>query len=621
MIRSESGTDLLLHSSLSVPFHIIDFEVNGIGGGFVVVNHYGDYGLSAARIDIGVLGDDWRDIDSALLYLHSTASLTSTKCTTTGLNLGGAGVLLYFCSRNQFTDSNRKTLLAALVEELKGFTKSNILCLPRNLSNEDLTHMYKKNEIVTMRHDNEGIDNAFVPLAKTKRKGSFAIATESFDYPIPKALITQEENLVAKSAAYSSFGSILTLMKAKEWTSARIVLLGVTHLALELYQLLKRETDTVFLSNPHPSKEDLQSKIPSDAFISWDEAHKSKEEWDIMVFCSQSCPSLDESVISSIRTKAVISVSDDLLPMDEKRREEVLLTLVKRDIFEAADGISDLGEIAKVFSLAGGTTFSFNDAFGMGCRVMEKKLHLHGIVHSEDVTAKRKFHDLMLHALEKDENARLFGLGTVMHQSSDRMTAWLWSRARSMCPSYRAMSSKSATVKPEKVSYLDMGSGNGAAARWICKQGKKIHITCIDVCAKQSYENRNISDEEGLGSQIDVVQGSYERLNSDYSNFFDGCMSQDAFIHAFTKRSAFLEAFRVTKGGGWLLISDLMRGDGKDGNEEMEAFVKDHNITSWATPNECVQLATEAGWSEDKPTAVFSNGASFREENHTMSYL
>eukprot|EP00536_Pseudo-nitzschia_multiseries_P016106 jgi/Psemu1/220149/e_gw1.1019.38.1 len=178
------------------------------------------------------------------------------------------------------------------------------------------------------------------------------------------------------------------------------------------------------------------------------------------------------------------------------------------------------------------------------------------------------------------------------------MTAWLWSRARSTCPAYRALSSKNATVKPDGVRYLDMGAGNGAAARWICKQSKKIHITCIDVCAKQSCENRNLSDELGLGSQIDVVQGTYERLNSDYSNWFDGCMSQDAFIHAYTKRNAFMEAFRVTKGGGWILISDLMRGDGKDGDEEMEVFVKEHNITNWATPNECVQFATEAGWSE-----------------------
>ncbi|MGK3739357.1 MAG: hypothetical protein ACI90V_006204, partial [Bacillariaceae sp.] len=36
----------------------------------------------------------------------------------------------------------------------------------------------------------------------------------------------------------------------------------------------------------------------------------------------------------------------------------------------------------------------------------------------------------------------------------------------------------------------------------------------------------------------------------------------------------------------------------KDGNEEMETFVKEHNITDWATPNDCCQMAREAGWAE-----------------------
>jgi phosphoglycerate dehydrogenase-like enzyme/ribulose-5-phosphate 4-epimerase/fuculose-1-phosphate aldolase/SAM-dependent methyltransferase len=631
MIRSESGTELLQHSSLSVPFHIIDFEVDdGVGGGFIVVNHYGDYGLSAARVNVGILGVHWESIDAALLYLHRTADLTSTKCTTTELSLGGAGIILYFRSPEEATEANRKKLLTALVGELKRFTKTNILCLPANLTTDDLVHMYKTNELLNVQlcksveeeekkadHELDGDDDdeeTFVPLSRTKKKGSFAIATERFDYPIPKALITEEalqNNFAAKSAAHSSFGSIVTLIKAKEWTNPRILLLGITPISRELYRLLTRETDTVVLSDPDRTVRELPtsgntqatrtaSEIPPIAFVPWETARNPQTNWDIIVFCSPDCPPLEEQTISSIHSKAVVSVSDDFLPYNEETREKVLLKLDRRDIFEVADGMSDLGEIAKVYSLAAGgsATLSFNDAFELGCKVMQKRLHLHGVVNSHDVDAKRRFHDLMLHALEKDENARLFGLGTVMHQSSDRMTAWLWGRARSSCPAYRALSSQNVTVKPDVVRYLDMGSGNGAAARWICKQDKKIHITCIDACAKQSAENRNLSDEEGLGSQIDVVQGTYERLNSTYSNFFDGCMSQDAFIHAFAKQHAFSEALRVTKGGGWLLISDLMRGDGKDGNEEMETFVSEHNITDWATPNECVQLATEAGWSE-----------------------
>jgi phosphoglycerate dehydrogenase-like enzyme/ribulose-5-phosphate 4-epimerase/fuculose-1-phosphate aldolase/SAM-dependent methyltransferase len=607
MIRSESGVDLLNAPDLSVPFKMSDFKVPGVGGGFIVVNHYGENVVSVARVDVGVIGERWNNIDESLLYLHRTASFTSNKCTATDLKIGGAGILLYFDSKEQQTPANRQKLLTALVAELHNFTQTNVLCLPGNtLHSEDLAHIYRENEKLKIAHSDkaaeekkeERLEDGFVPLGR--RRISFAVASEAFEYPVPKAMISPDsvpENVVAKSAAHSSFGAILTLVKAKEWTHNRIILLGVTPLSCELYRLLTRETDTVFLSDPDPETYE-KTRIPPRAFIAWDKAQKVENKWKIIVFCSQACPTLDVKTIGSMQCKAVIALSDDFLPQIQEQRERSLMELEKRGIFEVADGMSDLGEIAQVCSMSERSNLSFNQAFELGSTVMRKKLHLHGIITSDDVTAKRKFHDLMLHALEKDENARLFGLGTVMHQSSDRMTDWLWARARGMCPAIRALSSKIASIKPEQIRYLDLGAGNGSAARCICNKNRKIHITCVDVDPRQSAENRNLSDEDGLGSQIDVQLGSFERLKSDYSNWFDGCMSQDAFIHAFDKLHAFSEAFRVTKGGGWLVISDLMCGDGKEDDEEVEKFVKDHGITDWATPSRCVELAREAGWAE-----------------------
>jgi hypothetical protein len=429
MIRSESGAELLNAHELSVPFKMINFVVDNIGGGFVVVNHYGDYIVSATRIDVGILGIDWADIDSALLYLHRTADLTSTKCNTTGIKkIGGAGALLYFTSKDVANETNRQILLSAFISEIQKFNKSNILVLPASLTGKDLVHMYKANEALqiskTSSHSNEEKkaegdgSEEFVPIGNKGRKGSFALASESFEYPIPKALITEDalrDNIAAKSAAHSAFGSIVTLTKAKQWTNSRIVLLGVTPLSCELYHLLTRETDTIFLSDPDSTKFE-SSKIPPRAFVTWSKARAAENNWDIVVFCSPACPTLDEKVISSIRCKALISVSDNVLPIDQEKRAQALMQLEKQNIFEVADGMSDLGEIAKMYSLSEGSSLSFNDAFELGCQVMQKTLHVHGIITSDDVTAKRKFHDLMLHAIEKDENARLFGLGTVMHQ-------------------------------------------------------------------------------------------------------------------------------------------------------------------------------------------------------------
>jgi hypothetical protein len=96
MNRSESGVDLLNAPDLSVPFKMSDFKVPGVGGGFIVVNHYGENVVSVARVDVGVIGEKWNNIDESLLYLHRIASFTSNKCTATDLKIGGAGILLYW---------------------------------------------------------------------------------------------------------------------------------------------------------------------------------------------------------------------------------------------------------------------------------------------------------------------------------------------------------------------------------------------------------------------------------------------------------------------------------------------------------------------------------------------
>ena len=606
MIRSGSGMDLLRSPELSVPYKMIDFKVSGVGGGFIVVNHYGDYLISVAKIDLGVVGKQWTSLDDAVLYLHRTAKVTSNKCTATDLKIGGGGILLYFENQELHTDENRRLLLKSLAEALPQFDNTNLLCLPGSFRMEDLAYIYQANEKVNMKlsgipeHSKAEIVDGFQMVRE--RQSSFSQASAAFEFPVPSAMISEDSiknNVVAKSAAYSSFGAIVTLLKAKNWKKHyRVVLLGSTPVACELFHLLMQETDTVFISDPDPAAY-KNTNIPPRAFISWELALRVDNQWDIIVFCSPECPTLDEKTIESLSCKAIVAISDDFLPQTQEERESALMAFERLNVFEFADGMADVGEILKVYRMSEKqANLSFNEAFEMGSKVMRKKLHLHGIVTNDDVIAKQMFYELMLEALTEDTGGQHLGLGTIMHNSSDRMTDWMWSRARGMCPAIRALSSQTASIRPDRVDYLDLGAGNGSAARWICKQDKKIHVTCIDVCPRQSAENRQRSDEEGLGSQIDVQQGSYERLSSDYSNWFDGCMSQDSFIHAFSKLHAFSEAFRVTKGGGWLIISDLMQGDVKEDNEELQSFINEHSITNWATPKQCVALATQAGWAE-----------------------
>jgi ribulose-5-phosphate 4-epimerase/fuculose-1-phosphate aldolase len=400
MARTESGADLNQPQDVSLPYKRIDFEVPNIGGGFLVVNNYGDYIMSAARIEIGVIGEDWTDFDSALLYLHRNANLTSTKCITIGLkNVAGACALLYFKSKELAIEVNRKTLLSALISNLQNLSKTSILWLPTNLTPEDLVHMQKANVVVNIaKHPN--------PVGVEEKKADTDVG-DTLKVPVPKALVSVENlqvNVAAICAAYSSFGSVVTLTKAKQWNNCCIIILGVTPLSCELYHLLARETPMVFLSDPDSAKYE-ETIIPPRCFVPWDKALAAENDWDIVIFCSSSCPILDEATISSIRCKALVSLSSNFLPYDQDQRYQALNQLRKKDIFEAAEGLSDLGEIAKMYSLVECSNWTFEDSFDLGCRVMQTKLRLHGIIISDDVSINQKFHDLILHGVKKNEHA------------------------------------------------------------------------------------------------------------------------------------------------------------------------------------------------------------------------
>ena len=84
-------------------------------------------------------------------------------------------------------------------------------------------------------------------------------------------------------------------------------------------------------------------------------------------------------------------ICDDFLPQRVESREKILMEFEKHQVFEAADGMSDLGEIAKAYCMSEKSDISFNQAFELGAKVMRKKLHLHGIITSDDVNAKRMF--------------------------------------------------------------------------------------------------------------------------------------------------------------------------------------------------------------------------------------
>ena len=390
------------------------------------------------------------------------------------------------------------------------------------------------------------------------------------------------------------------LARAKQWPITKVVLSGLNPLAIELYWLLTKDGCDVFITDPNNASF-VGSKISQDRILPWDVAHG--EDCDVLVLCSEvgyngADITFDDTFISKLKCRAIVSVQSSFLPEHEVEKERSRLALERRGIFEFADGLCDVGKIARAYGLSNPKhPKTRKDIIELGSTVMRKRLHLDGIVKQYDTEDKRKFYSMVLADEVDDIGGLKLGLGTIIHNSSDSMTSWMWSRARALCPAFRTINGKSSVKR--NIHYIDLGAGNGAAARWICKQDSRIHVKCINISPQQNAENRQLSDEQGMGGQVSVETMSFEQLPTEFTSFYDGCISQDSFIHAFSKLHALTEAFRITKGGGWLMVSDLVCGESDDVSaEEFNSFAEKNNVLNWVTASEYVALAKKAGWSQ-----------------------
>ncbi|KAL7543977.1 hypothetical protein ACHAXR_013457 [Thalassiosira sp. AJA248-18] len=152
-----------------------------------------------------------------------------------------------------------------------------------------------------------------------------------------------------------------------------------------------------------------------------------------------------------------------------------------------------------------------------------------------------------------------------------------------------------------KVSYVDLGSGTGAAALRLCQKHDSIEkATCLNLCDTQNALATKCAADLGLGERITVVTGTYEDCPFDPDSF-DIAFSQDAFVHAFSKAKTFTEALRVTKSGGVFVFCDLMCGSGEGvSDEELATFAATNMVNDWLSPEENVKACIAAGWTDVK---------------------
>lgn len=151
----------------------------------------------------------------------------------------------------------------------------------------------------------------------------------------------------------------------------------------------------------------------------------------------------------------------------------------------------------------------------------------------------------------------------------------------------------------EKVSYVDLGSGTGAAALRLCQKHDTISkATCLNLCDEQNALATERAAELGLEERIAVVTGTYEEAPFE-DDSFDMSLSQDAFVHAFSKAKTYGEALRITRPGGVFVFCDLMCGSGEGvSDEELATFAATNMVNDWLSPDDNVKACREAGWTD-----------------------
>eukprot|EP00541_Cyclophora_tenuis_P012791 CAMPEP_0116542822 /NCGR_PEP_ID=MMETSP0397-20121206/1222_1 /TAXON_ID=216820 /ORGANISM="Cyclophora tenuis, Strain ECT3854" /LENGTH=199 /DNA_ID=CAMNT_0004066859 /DNA_START=48 /DNA_END=644 /DNA_ORIENTATION=- len=196
--RSGSNPDLLRLPEYASSRMITEFTVEGVGGGLIVVNSYGDYVISVGPLLSGTLSTDWKDKDVALDALCEAVDSSSEKCTATDLNIGGCGVLLYFVNSTAAANG-REELLNALVIQLMSLSNTNVLCIPgKGVTSGDIKILHEAKRVLD---------------AERPRSQSISQAAKKFDFPVPESLCSGTQPII-ECAAYSVYGALATLTKA-----------------------------------------------------------------------------------------------------------------------------------------------------------------------------------------------------------------------------------------------------------------------------------------------------------------------------------------------------------------------------------------------------------------------
>mmetsp|Transcript_24056 Transcript_24056/g.57321 ORF Transcript_24056/g.57321 Transcript_24056/m.57321 type:complete len:1177 (-) Transcript_24056:238-3768(-) len=575
MIRSGSQSaindpdnEYNINTSMSTTGQIVcNATVKGVGGIYVAIDSFSEDGTTAGGIRMGAIGVQYATADEAKADACKLALAMAEKNRSSRLGFGGCKTVIYVLDKENLTappgveGSPRAQLFKALAVVLGNY-------LDKLLVGPDM---------FTARGD-----------LKYLRERCLELYPKMKHCPVPARMMA-DEDVISISTAWSTFGALEALALEKKWKAPKAAIQGLGNVGGETYKHLVAQGWDVVAYDPMPER---MAMVPLDKQR---EDHAILfEECDILIPCARGGVLNIESV-PRLKCKCVAGAANcQIFPEVE---QEVHKLLEERGIEYYSEAMINVGGVSFAVHSFTDTLFTYEDSRELGASNMRLMMHERHVVDSYHEDEKRAFYDEVMGApdnisfgLWKDIDIEISDAPT---RAQIAMTNWMWNQAMDLSPELPGTS----------INYIDLGAGRGGAARHVVTSNKNVTCTCLNLNRNENREARERADAQGLEDKIEIVDGTYDRLPDKMTWQFDGCISQDAFVHAYSKEQAMREALRVTKGGGFMVTSDLFKGEGPFVSaEEFKTFASFYMVNDWQTPAQSVETAVRAGWTDVRYT-------------------
>lgn len=128
---------------------------------------------------------------------------------------------------------------------------------------------------------------------------------------------------------------------------------------------------------------------------------------------------------------------------------------------------------------------------------------------------------------------------------------------------------------------LDAGCGAGASAVWLTRE-LGVRVVGVNLSPGQIYRARRLAHAQGVSDRV-----SFERQDFTATTFpdesFDVVWAQESVCHVEDKEPFLLEASRLLKPGGRIVVADRFRSARPFGAEEEELL--EYWLSGWAVPD------------------------------------